>query len=71
MFGPLFILAVARRTSLEREAAEGDSPLAELQRILGVSRVLSIGYLAGMREASTSNPKHVLRLIEQSTVRER
>ena len=70
MFGALFFLACLMRTSLEREAIEGESPVAEGKRNVGISRVLSIGYLAGMRETSTSNPKYVLRLIEHSTVRE-
>ncbi len=43
---------------LESMTKQGDSPVEEAWRILAVSRVPPIGYLAGNREASTPNLKH-------------
>ena len=43
---------------LERRTIEGDSPVEKVWRILAVSRVAPIGYLARIRGASTSNLKY-------------
>ena len=59
-----------RRTLLESRTEEGDSPVIGSQWILTVSGVTSLGYVAWIWEASTSNSKYLVRLIEYSTVRE-
>ena len=60
MCGPPFPLRLLTRSLLERSTIEGDSPLEEDEKGLASPGVLSIGYLAGMWEASTSNSKYVL-----------
>jgi hypothetical protein len=52
------------RTLLEWRTAEGDSPVGEKKEVVSrVSRVLLVGYPAGMREPVTPNPKYTPRPI--------
>ena len=67
LFRPNF----SSRSPLEKGTLKGDSPVGKRRKDLAVFRVLSIGYLARMWEASTSNPKYDLSPIANSTVRER
>ena len=71
MFELSFDPTQSSRSPLEKGTLKGDSPVGKRLRGLVVFRVLSIGYLARMWEASTSNPKYVLSPIANSTVRER
>ena len=56
---PPFPLRWLTRSLLESSTQEGDSPVKKDQKGLASSGVLSIGYLAGIWEASTSNSKYV------------
>ena len=60
MCGPPFHLNLLTQSLLERSIIEGDNPVEEDRNGLASPGVLSIGYLAGMWEASTSNSKYVL-----------
>ena len=67
---PPFHLSQFTQSLLERSTIKGDSPVEDDWKGLASSRVLSIGYLAGIWEASTSNLKHVSSPIAHSTVME-
>ena len=60
VLGLSFHLNLSTQSLLESSTIEGDSPVEEDEKGLTVSRVSSIGYLARIWEASTSNPKYVL-----------
>lgn len=60
VFGPPFTSRWETRSRLEWRAIQGDSPLAAPQQMVASPRVLFLGNGAGIRGASTSNPKYVL-----------
>ena len=59
------------QSALEQAAREGESPVVVTENDLDCSRVLFLGYEAGIWEVSTSNSKYSLSPIAKSTVRER
>ena len=58
MFGPSFNPNYDSKSYLKRYTIQGDSPVCEIVEDVMSSRVLLVGYLAGIQVALTSNPKY-------------
>ena len=62
-YGPSFNLRFSRKSFLERNTIEGDSPVFEDKKDVTVSRIPFLGNGVGNWEALTSNRKYVPRPI--------